>query len=158
MMQTNLAAKDLNSMSLAEVAVKLRSTAENLTREEIVSILKWQNEHQKQGSTCAPKFASNGLSFVCSSLNFSPNWEDCNFESKPFGMEMVTTHRLPFACLTVPIPGDNGVQIWISGNTQSANEQIISVMSQLVDSYILEPETEKKKKLSEAFKLGNLSM
>ena len=112
-----MSVEELLSQSVAQVALSLRATLQEWNSQRISDFLKWQNENQKLGSTCNPKFDANALTFVVTSWLFkNARWEDVDFGAKPVCYDH--GGHLPGVCVLTSRPEDDGVNVWTSGTQE----------------------------------------
>jgi len=112
-----LSVKDLLSMSVQEVALKLREALVENTPGAITAELQWINAMHKDGGALIFDSPSKAPSFMITSWSFGLCWEDAVFGSKPLAFDYAG--HVPYATVYTPRPDGDGFTIWTSGSPKA---------------------------------------
>ena len=109
---TEMAVRDVLSLSVSEVAQRLRATLLALSSRTVAQRFRYLQRQRAAGRHVLGRFDDKGLTFVMSSWLF--DWEGADFGARPICFDHGAL--TPIAVVFTPRPGGDGVNVYSSGS------------------------------------------
>ena len=110
---TEMPVRDVISLSVSEVAQRLRATLLALSSTSVAARFGYLKRQRTAGRHVAGVFDDKALTFVMSSWLF--DWEGADFDARPICFDHGAL--TPIAVVFTPRPGGDGVNVYASGST-----------------------------------------
>ncbi len=109
--RTSLAVRELLSLSVRDVALRLRAALRAQDSGALARTLQLHHREHEKGNQTFLRFDKHALTFIVSSWRF--DWEGADFDAKPAAFEHGA--HVPVVAVFTPRPKGDGINLWTSG-------------------------------------------